>query len=446
MGAKVVKVDGYKTNLEISISPEELKDGIRRAYNKTRGRYNIQGFRKGKAPQYMIERVYGTGVFFEEAINILFPEHYDKAIDETGIFPVDRPSIDIKDIDLEKGLVIVVDVDVKPEVKLGKYKGVEIEKIEAKVSAADVVGALDAEVKKNARTITVEDRPVKNDDTVIIDFEGFVDGEAFEGGKAEGHQLKIGSGQFIPGFEEQIIGRGAGEEFDVSVSFPEDYQAEELKGKPAVFKVVLHEIKETELPVLDDEFAKDVSEFDTLAEYKEDLKKSMLDSRKKEAENAMKDAALSAAMDAAEVEIPPAMVDRRIDGQVKDFEMRLRYQGMQLEQYLGMIGMDEAGLREQFRPTSTDQVKSQLVVEAISVREGIEASDEELEKKIDEAAKNYGMKPEDYRKNLNEEYMSYMKEGIVYEKTIDFIYDNAVKTKKAKKAARDDEGKASEQG
>lgn len=433
MSAKVISQEGYKVNLEIEISPEDFKDGVSRAYNKTRGRYSIQGFRKGKAPQYMIERQYGEGIFFEEAINILFPEHYDKAIDETGIYPVDQPSIDVKDISLESGLVIVVDVDVKPEVKLGKYKGVSVEKIDVRVSAKDVTEALEEEAKKNSRTITVDDRPVKDGDTTIIDFEGFVDDVAFEGGKGENHELKIGSGQFIPGFEEQIIGKSTGEEFDVNVSFPENYQSDDLKGKPAVFKVKLNEIKEIEIPELDDEFAKDVSEFDTLNEYKEDLKKNIRETRKKEAEDKMKDAALGAAMDNSEIEIPKAMVDRRVEGNIRDFEMRIRYQGMELEQYLGMIGMKMDDLKEQYRETSTMQVKSQLVVEKISELEKIEATDEELEAKIEEAAKNYGMKVEDYKNNLNDEYESYMKDGIVYEKTIDFIYDNSVKTKAAKK-------------
>jgi len=442
MSAKVISKEGFKVNLEIEISPEDFKDGISRAYNKTKGHYQLQGFRKGKAPQYMIERQYGEGIFFEEAINILFPEHYDKAIDETGIFPVDQPSIDVKEIGLEKGLVITVDVDVKPELTLGEYKGVEIEKIDVRISAKDVKEALEEEAKKNSRTITVEDRPVKDGDTTIIDFEGFVDDVAFEGGKGENHELKIGSGQFIPGFEEQIIGKSTGDEFDVNVSFPEEYQAEELKGKPALFKVKLNEIKETEIPEIDDEFAKDISEFDTLDEYKEDLKKTIRDTRKKEAEEKMKDSALGVAMENAEVEIPKAMVDRRIEGNIRDFEMRIKYQGMQLDQYLGMIGMQIDDLKEQYRETSTMQVKSQLVVENISELEKIEATDEELEIKIEEAATNYGMKVEDYKKNLNDEYTSYMKDGIVYEKTIDFIYDNAVKVKAAKKETVKKETKA----
>ncbi len=435
MGAKVLKQEGYKVSMEISISPEDFKDGVNRAYQKTKGRYNVQGFRKGKAPQYMIERVYGEGVFFDEAINILFPEQYEKAIEETGIYPVDQPSVDLKELDPEKGVVMAVDVDVKPEVKLGKYKGVEIENKTVKVTAKDIDEALEAEAKKNSRTITVEDRPVKDGDITIIDFEGFLDGEAFEGGKGENHELKIGSGQFIPGFEEQIIGKSTGEEFDVNVTFPEEYQAEELKGRDTVFKVKLHEIKETEIPEIDDEFAMDVSEFDTLEEYKEDLKKNIKETRQKEAEEAMKDEALGKAVENAEVEVPPAMVERRIDGQIRDFEMRIRYQGMDLDQYLGLIGMDKKQMREQFRETSMNQVKAQLVTEAVSLAEKVEATDEELEAKIEEAAGNYGMSVEDYQKNLNDEYTEYMKDGIVYEKTVNLIYENAVKAKKQTKKA-----------
>ncbi|MBN1624424.1 MAG: trigger factor [Clostridia bacterium] len=434
MGAKVLKQEGYKVSMEISISPEDFKDGISRAYQKTKGRYNVQGFRKGKAPQYMIERVYGEGVFYDEAINILFPEQYEKAIDETGIYPVDHPSVDLKEIDPKKGVVMAVEVDVKPEVKLGKYKGVEIENIAVKVTSKDVEEALEAEAKKNSRTITVEGRPVKDGDLAIIDFEGFLDGEAFEGGKGENHELKIGSGQFIPGFEEQIIGRNIGEEFDVNVTFPEDYQAEELKGRDTVFKVKLHEIKETEIPVIDDEFAMDVSEFDTLEEYKEDIKKNIKEKRQKDAEETMKDEALGKAVENAEVEIPPAMVERRIDGQIRDFEMRIKYQGMDLDQYLGLIGMDRQQMREQFRESSLKQVKVQLVTEAVSLAEKVEAADEEFEAKIEEVARNYGMSVEDYKKNLNDEYIEYMKDGIVYEKTVDLIFEKSVKSKKTAKS------------
>jgi len=440
MGAKVLKKEGYKVTLEIGISPEDFQDGVNRAYNKTKGRYNIQGFRKGKAPRYMIERVYGQGVFYDEAINILFPEQYEKAVDETGIYPVDQPSVDLKELDPEKGIVMTAEVDVKPEVKLGKYKGVDIENRTVRVLAKDVQEALEEEAKKNARTITVEDRPVKDGDITIIDFEGFLGEEAFEGGKGENHELKIGSGQFIPGFEEQIIGKKPGEEFDVIVTFPENYQAEELKGREATFKVKLHEIKETEIPEIDDEFAMDVSEFDTLDEYKEDLKKNIRETRKKEAEDMMKDEALGKAIENAEVDVPPAMVERRIDGQIRDFEMRIRYQGMELDQYLGLIGMDRDGMREQFRETSLNQVKAQLVTEAISLAEKIEATEEELEAKIEETAKNYGMKSEDYKKNLNDEYVEYMKDGIVYEKTVGFVFENAVK----KKASKSSKGKTSE--
>lgn len=441
MGAKVLKQEGYKVSMEIEISSEDFQDGVNRAYAKTKGRYNVQGFRKGKAPRYMIERVYGEGVFFDEAINILFPEQYEKAVDETGIYPVDQPSVDLKELDPEKGIVMTVEVDVKPEVKLGKYKGVEIENRTVRVTAKDVEEALEAEAKKNSRTITVEDRPVKDGDTTIIDFEGFLGEEAFEGGKGENHELKIGSGQFIPGFEEQIIGKNIGDEFDVTVTFPEEYQAEELKGQETVFKVKLHEIKETEIPAIDDEFAMDVSEFDTLDEYKEDIKKNIKETRQKEAEETMKDEALGKAIENAELDVPPAMVERRIDGQIRDFEMRIKYQGMDLDQYLGMIGMDKVQMRDQFRETSLNQVKAQLVTEAVSLAEKVEATDEELEAKIEEAAKNYGMSVEDYKKNLNDEYTEYMKDGIVYEKTVNLILENAVKTKKTtkKKTAKKDD-------
>lgn len=433
MSAIITKKEGYKTQLEISISPEDFKKGIIRAYNKTKGKYSVQGFRKGKVPQYIIERVYGGNVFFEEAIDILFAEQYPNAIDETEIHPIDHPSIDIKEIGLDEGLVLIVDVDEKPKVKLGKYKSVKIEKIDVKVIAKDVNKALKAEAEKNSRMITVEDRPAKKDDTVIIDFEGFIDDVPFKGGKSENFKLVIGSGQFISGFEDQIIGKNTDDEFDVNVTFPEEYQAEDLKSKKAVFKVKLNEIKETEVPELDDEFAKDVSEFDTLQEYKADLKKSIMETRSKKAEDKMKSAALDAAVGGAEVDIPPAMIERRIDENIREFEMRISYQGMKLDDYLEKAGMKKENLREQYKETSANQIKLQLVVEEISKIEKIEADEEDREARIKEDAKRYGMSVEDYKKDLNDDNMSYLDEGIVYEKTIDLIYENAVKTKAAKK-------------
>lgn len=441
MEVKVTKTEGYKTSLEMKITAEEFEKGIDEAYNKTKSHYTVQGFRKGKAPRYMIERVYGPVIFYEEAINTLFPKHYDKAIDEIGIYPVDQPSIDIKEIDPEKGVVIDIEVDVKPEVELGEYKGIEIEKITAEVTDDEVEQAIEAEAKKNSRTINIDDRPAKQDDTVVIDFEGFVNEQAFEGGKAEGHQLKIGSGEFIPGFEEQIVGKEIGEEFDVNVKFPEDYGSEDLKGKDAVFKVTLHEIKQTEIPTIDDEFAKDISEFDTIAEYKDDLREKLLEQKQTEAENRMKDQAVKVAMDNAKLDIPPAMIERRIDGQMRDFEMQIRYQGMELDQYLQILGKDRDSFREQFSESSKGQVIAQLVIEAISEKEQVQATEQEIEIKMEEMAKNYGMSVEDLKKNMNDESTEYIKDGVIYEKTVDLIYENAKKKKPSKKAKKEDEVK-----
>ncbi|MFO7636081.1 MAG: trigger factor [Clostridia bacterium] len=442
MSAKVLKKEGYKVELEMHIGQEEFEQGVGRAYHKMKNKFNVPGFRKGKAPRYMIERIYGEGVLYEEAINILFPDSFQKAIEETGIEPVDRPHVDIKELDAKTGVVILATVDVKPEVALGAYKGLEIVKIDGTVTDDEVQKALEAEAEKNSRMVTVEDRPVEKDDIVIMDFEGFLDGVPFEGGKGENHELKIGSNSFIPGFEDQITGKNTGEAFDVHVTFPEEYHAENLKGRETVFKVTVHEIKRKELPLLDDEFAKDVSEFDTLEEYRADLRQKLGKDKEKNALDRMKDEAVGKAVDSATVEIPNAMVQDRIGELVQDLEMRLRYQGMNLEKYLEMTRGTMDQLMEQYHPIALSQVKTRLVLEAIAKAEGILAEEGEKEEKVRELSETYKMSPEEFKEKVTPDFMEHIGQDIIFGKTVDFIYDSARQgkapaKKKSKEAAAD---------
>ncbi|MBN2852016.1 MAG: trigger factor [Clostridia bacterium] len=433
MNAKLIKKEGYVVELEMTFSNAEFKDGIKKAYNKTKGKYSIQGFRKGKAPQVMIERVYGEGAFYEEAINILFSEQYENAIKQTDINPVDYPSIDVKNIGKDEELVVTAKVDVYPDITLGEYKGVEIDKVDVKVTQKDVQAEIDKEAEKNSRIVTIEDRPAKKGDITIIDFEGFLDGVAFEGGKGVSHELTLGSGQFIPGFEDQIIGKNIGEEFDVNVTFPENYQSDDLKGKEVVFKVTLHEIKVKELPEIDDEFVKDISEFDTLEEYKKDIKKKLTEQNKLDAKDTMIDQAIMKATENATVEIPNALIEKRIDGLMNEFDMRLKYQGMDIKKYAELTGMTIENFREQYKEIAKGQVKTQLVIEAIAKEQNFEVTEEDYEAKIVKTAENYKMEVEEFKKNLSDDYKAYFKETIVNEKAVDFLFENAKQVKKADK-------------
>jgi len=433
MNAKLIKKEGYVAELEMTFTNEEFKEGIKKAYNKTKGKYTIQGFRKGKAPQNLIERNYGEGVFYEEAINILFSEKYEDAINQTKINPVDYPSIDVKSIGKDEPMVMTAKVDVYPDVKLGEYKDLEIDKIDVKVTAKDVQAEIDKELEKNSRLVTIEDRAAKSGDITIIDFEGFVNDVPFEGGKGENHELTLGSGQFIPGFEEQIIGKKINEEFDVNVKFPENYQSEELKGKDSVFKVKLHEIKSKELPELDDEFVKDISEFDTLEEYKKDIKKNLTKQKKEEAKNKMIDQAIGKACDNCEVEIPKALIEKRIDSLMQEFDARLKQQNMDIKKYAELTGMPESEFRNQYADIAKTQVKTQLVIEAITKKEKFDTTEAEVEKQIATTAKTYQMEVEEFKKNLTDDYIAYFKETIVNEKAINYIFDNAKQVKKVDK-------------
>jgi trigger factor len=426
MNSKLEKIEKNMATLEIEVDPEQFENGLKKAYKKTVGRFNIPGFRKGKAPMAIIERHYGEGVFYEEAINILCPDAYEEAVEQHGIEPVDTPKIDIVDIGRDKGLIFKAIVTVKPEVKLGQYKGIEIEKKEYPVTDEDVDKELEKLRDINARMVSVQDRPAKEGDMVIIDFKGFIGDEPFEGGSAENYSLTLGSGQFIEGFEDQLVGAGIGDQVDVNVTFPEDYHSEELAGEQAVFKVTVKEIKEKELPEVDDEFAKDVSEFDTLEQLKQDIKQNLEKRAEIRAKNEMQNQAVKKAVEQSEVDIPDVMIEKQIDTMVKDFEMQLMYQGLKLENYLESAKTSLEDFRNSLKKDAEDRVKSQLVIEKISKVEGITETQEELDAEIEEMAKRYRQQDvEKFKEALGENELNYLKDSIIVRKTIELLVDNA---------------------
>lgn len=426
MSAELIKKENNVVDLQIVVSKEEFTKAINGAYNKLKGRFNVPGFRKGKAPKKLIEMNYGKGVFVEEAINMVFPVAYRKAIEELNLSPIEMPNItDVKNAEEGKDLEMTVQVTVKPEFKLGEYKGVEAEKITVEVSEDLVEKEIEAKRESNARFVKVEDRAVKNQDMTVIDFEGFVDGVAFEGGKSDNYNLVIGSNTFIPGFEEQLIGAEIGKEVEVNVEFPESYHADNLAGKPAVFKVTVKEIKEKELPNLDDEFVKDISEFDTLDELKADVRAKLEEDAKKTSESETRKAVVEKVLENTEVEIPAAMVKAETEAMLKDFDMQLRYQGLNLEQYMSLIGKQKQDLEEEMKEDAKNTVKRSLVLEKISEVEKIEVSNEEFEDYIKEMAESYKMELDKFKQNLNEEYEENIKHSLVVKKTVDMLVENA---------------------
>lgn len=425
---KSEKLEKNQHELQFSIDAASFNDAIAKAYKREAGKYNIPGFRKGKAPRHMIEKMYGEDVFQYSAVNDLFPAEYDKAVEASGIEPVDRPEVDIVSMNTEDGVVLKAVVTVKPEMKVGNYIGLKAEKAANTVEVA----AVDAEVnrlrERNARLVAREGK-AQDGDITDIDFEGFVDGEAFDGGKGEHFSLTLGSGQFIPGFEEQIVGHEAGEEFDVNVTFPEDYHAKELAGKAAVFKVKLNEVQYKELPVADDEFAKDVSEYDTLDEFKASIRKNMEEAAEKQAELEVENALVDQLVATLEGDIPPVMIETRIDEMVRDFDYRLSQQGLRLADYLKYIGGDEAKFREGFKEQAEKQVKMRLALEAVAKAENIEASEEDFENEVKRIADTYKMEVEKVRSIIP---VAEVKKDLAVNKAIDFIKSKAEIT--AKKA------------
>ena len=421
---KVEKTDNTnELKLTFTIPAEKFDEGMKKVYTKTAKYFNIPGFRKGKAPMSLVERTYGSQIFYEDTFNEIVPEIFDNEVKENNIEVVSKPEIDIVEIGKGKDLVFTAVVQVKPEVKLGKYKGISMKKIEYKVTDEDIQKELNRMADKNSRLISIEDEPVAEKDIAVIDFEGFVDGVAFEGGKAENHELEIGSKTFIPGFEDQIIGMKIDEEKDINVKFPEEYFSAELAGKDATFKVKLHEIKRKELPAIDDEFVKDVSEFDTIEELKNSIKEKLEEENSNKAKYETEETAIKTVCEATDIDIPSGMVDTEIDNMLKDIEKRLSYQGLDMKQYLQMIGKTEEDMRKEYEEQAKKSVKSRLVLEEIVKQEKLEASEEEISEKIKEMAENYGRKAEDLKDN--EHLINYIKENISVEKAVKFVVENA---------------------
>ncbi|MHB8064192.1 MAG: trigger factor [Ruminiclostridium sp.] len=425
MNVKIEDVEKNVVQLEIEVDAAKFEEGMQKSYLKNVSKFNVPGFRKGKAPRNIIERYYGEQALYDDAINIVCAEAYDLAVDEKNIHPVDRPELDIIQIGKKQNLIFSAKVTVKPEVELGAYMGVEVKKAETTVTDEDLEKEFQKVVEKNSRLISISDRPVQTGDTAIIDFEGFIDSVPFEGGKGTDYSLVIGSGSFIPGFEEQLVGKNIGEDLDVNVSFPEEYGKEELNGKPAVFKVSIKEIKFKELPTVDDEFAKDISEFDTLDEYKQDIRNKLEETANHKAEHENEDNIIQKIAENATVEIPEVMIQKQIDAMAKDFDRRLRYQGLDLQKYLEMMGMDFEGFRGQFADRAKNEVKVQLVVEKISEVENTEVSDEEAQVEIEKMAEAYKQSVEDLNKSLTPEDMEYVKKDIAFRKTIKLLVDSA---------------------
>ncbi len=410
----------------IEVSADDLEKALQSAYKKQKNKITLPGFRKGKVPRQMIEKMYGPEIFYDDAINELMPKAYADAYEECELDIVSRPEVDVVQIEKGKPFIFTAEVAVKPEVTLGEYKGLEVDKISTRVTQKEVEEKLKEEAEKNARTVTVEDRAVQNGDEVIMDFEGFVDGETFEGGKGENYPLTIGSGSFIPGFEEQLVGAEAEKEVEVKVTFPEDYHAEELKGKDAVFKCTVHEIKMKELPEIDDEFAAEVSEFDTLDEYKADLKAKIKEQKEAEGKRKQEDQAVEKAVENASFEIPEAMITTNISQMTDDFARRMQSQGLTMEQYYQFTGMTAEKMEEEMRPQAIKRIETRIVLEAIAKAENIEISDEKIDEEISKMAESYKMEADKLKEFMSDAEKKQMKEDMAVQEAVTFLVENAV--------------------
>ncbi len=425
MSVQVEKLEKNMAKLTIEVSAEELEKAIEKVYQKQKNSISVPGFRKGKVPRAMVEKMYGAAIFYEDAANELIPAAYEKAYDECGEDIVSSPKIDVVQIEKGKPFIFTAEVALKPEVTLGKYKGVKVDKVDVVVTDEDVAKEIDAERERNARSISVTDRAVKDGDQTVIDFEGFKDGVAFEGGKGENYPLTIGSGAFIPGFEEQLIGKNIGEEVEVNVTFPEQYQAEDLAGQPAVFKVTVKEIKEKQLPELDDEFAAEVSEFDTLAEYKEDVKKNLVEKREKDAKNAKEDAVIEAIIEDAKMDIPDAMVETTQRQMIQEFAQNIQMQGLSIEQYFQFTGLTAETMMAQVKPQAEKRIKSRLVLEAVVKAENIVATEEDFDNEIAKMAEMYKMEADKVKESIGEEGKKQLMEDLAVSKAVEFVVNEA---------------------
>ena len=425
MSVQVEKLEKNMAKLTIEVSAAEFEKALEDAFLKNKNKISVPGFRKGKVPRQMVEKMYGPEIFYEDAANALIPDAYSKALDECEEDIVSSPEIDVTQIEKGKSFIFTATVALKPEVKLGKYKGVKVEAAEVTVTDEEVDAKIEKERENNARTIEVTDRPVKDGDMTILDFEGFVDGVAFDGGKGENYPLTIGSGAFIPGFEEQLVGAEIGKEVEVNVTFPEDYQAEELKGKAAVFKCTIKEIKEKELPALDDEFASEVSEFDTLEEYKKDVKETLTIEKEKAAREAKEAAVIDAIIADSDMDIPEAMVTTQQKQMIDEFAQRMQMQGLSMEQYFQFTGATLDKMMEQVKPQAETRIKSRLVLEAVAAKEGIKATEEDYEEEIKTMAEVYQMEPDKIKEMLPEKSVKGIKEDIAVKKAAEFVVNNA---------------------
>lgn len=426
MKATLISKENNEAKFSIEFTAEEFEDAIIKVYKAQKDKFTIDGFRKGKAPRSIIERKYGEGVFFEDAINNLFSLHYPLALDELDLDVIDSPRAEFSQLKKGEGFTVTITVACYPEIEVKDYKGVEIQKADTKVSDDDVDEEIKNMSRKNSRMVTV-DRPAKDGDMVLIDYEGWVGDEQFEGGTAERQPLKLGSGTFIPGFEEQLIGVSTGEDKDVKVTFPEEYHVSDLAGKDAVFKCKIHEIKEEELPEINDEFVKDISEFDTLDELKADVKERLEKEAAVKDENAMRNSAIEKVYEANDIDVPDVMVNSEIDAMISEFDQQLRGQGLNLESYYKYLGTDPKAFRESLRDEAFRKVKTRMIINAIAEQEGFEASEEDVDKEIEEMAKQYSLEADKVKEMLGTQNINMISGDIKLRKAIDFIYDNAVK-------------------
>ena len=425
MSLQVEKMEKNMAKLTIEVSAEDLDKAMQNAYQKAKGKIAIPGFRKGKAPRKMIEQMYGKGIFLEDAANALIPEHYSKALEECDLEIVSQPEIDVVQAEPGKAFIFTAEVAVKPEVTLGDYKGLEVPKSEVEVTDEDVDAEIKKEQEKNSRTVTVEDRGAENGDITTIDFEGFVDGVAFEGGKGTDYPLTLGSGSFIPGFEDQLVGAKAGDHVEVNVTFPEEYQAAELAGKAAVFQCDVKKVEAKELPELDDDFAQDVSEFDTLAEYREDVKKNLTEKKEREARTEKENAAVDKAIENAQMEIPDAMVDTQVRQMINDFASRMQSQGLTMEQYFQFTGMTVEKMQEEMKPQALKRIQTRLVLEKIAEVENIQPTEEEVNEEISKMAEMYKMEADKLKELLGDRELEQMKKDMAVQKAVTLVADEA---------------------
>ncbi len=426
MSLQVENLEKNMAKLTIEVPASEFEKALQSAYNKQKKSISVPGFRKGKVPRQMVEKMYGPEIFYEDAANELIPTAYEEELKNCDLEIVSRPTVDIVQIKKGENFIFTAEVAVKPEVTLGEYKGMEVDKTSTRVTQKEVEAKIKEEAEKNARTVTVEGRPVQDGDEVILDFEGFVDGEAFEGGKGENYPLTIGSGSFIPGFEEQLVGAEAEKEVEVKVTFPEEYHAEELKGKDAVFKCTIHEIEEKQIPEIDDEFAAEVSEFDTLDEYKADVKAKIKEQKENEGKQKKEDQAVEKAVANATMEIPEAMIDEQVRQMVNEFAQNMQYQGISFEQYCQITGMTLEKIQEETRPQAVKRIETRLVLEAIAKAENIEVTEERLDEEIKKMAESYNMEADKLKELMGEEEKKQMMEDIAVQDAVTFLVENAV--------------------